>query len=167
VHPSGTKERLRGSAMVWGLVMQVRLLGPVDIETTVGTVGLGGPRAQAVVGLLAVRAGEILTADWLIDQLWGERPPPAARTTLQSYVSRLRAVGGSDTERLLPRHPRGYLLDPQAAEIDVREFRRLSARAHTSAADGQRHRVGECLERATAVAWPPVRRDRRSPSACC
>jgi hypothetical protein len=58
----GTKRRLGGSAMVWGLVMHVRLLGPVEIETAVGTVGLGGPRAQAVVGLLAVRAGEMLNA---------------------------------------------------------------------------------------------------------
>jgi hypothetical protein len=48
--------------MVWGLVMHVRLLGPAEIETAVGTVGLGGLRAQAVVGLLAVRAGEMLNA---------------------------------------------------------------------------------------------------------
>jgi DNA-binding SARP family transcriptional activator len=117
--------------------MRVRLLGPVELEVGGATVGVGGPRAQAVLAVLAVHAGEVVTADWLIDQLWGERPPRAARVSLQTYVSRLRAVVAPQTERLLPRHARGYLLDPAAAEVDARCFVRLSEQGRAAAADGR------------------------------
>lgn len=100
------------------------------------SVGVGGPRAQAVLAVLAVRAGEIVTADWLIDQLWGERPPRAARVSLQTYVSRLRGILAPATEHLLPRHPRGYYLDPAVAEVDTRRFLRLSEQGRAAAAGG-------------------------------
>ncbi len=115
--------------------MRVQLLGPVGLEIGGATIGVGGPRAQAVLAALAVHAGEVVSADWLIDQLWGERPPRAARVSLQTYVSRLRGVAGPDTERLLPRHPRGYLLDAAAADIDAHRFVRLSEQGRAAATD--------------------------------
>jgi DNA-binding SARP family transcriptional activator len=117
--------------------MRVRLLGPVELEVDQRPLAVGGPRAQAVLAILAVRAGEVLTADWLIDQVWGERPPPAARASLQAYVSRLRAGGPPHTRDLLPRHPRGYLVDPRAGEIDARRYRWLSAQSRAAAATGR------------------------------
>lgn len=116
--------------------MRVRLLGPVEIEVEGARVGVGGPRAQAVLAVLAVRAGEVVTADWLIDQLWGERPPRAARVSLQTYVSRLRGILAPATEHLLPRHPLGYSIDPAVAEVDARRFLRLSEQGRAAAAGG-------------------------------
>src|SRR4051812_13145756 len=117
--------------------MWVRLLGPVELEVDGASIGVGGPRAQAVLAVLAVRAGEVVTADWLIDQLWGERPPRAARVSLQAYVSRLRRFLPPETERLLPRHPRGFLLDAPVAEVDARRFVRLSEQGRAAGANGR------------------------------
>jgi hypothetical protein len=44
--------------------MEVRLLGPVELAVDEDRLDVGGPRAQAVLALLAVRAGEVVTADW-------------------------------------------------------------------------------------------------------
>ncbi|GAA3383890.1 AfsR/SARP family transcriptional regulator [Cryptosporangium minutisporangium] len=117
--------------------MHVRLLGPVGIETAQARLVVGGPRAQAVVAVLAVRAGEVVTADWLIDQIWGAQPPRSARGSLQAYVSRLRAAGGSSTKVLLPPHPRGYRLDPATARIDAGDFERHAAAALVAARAGR------------------------------
>jgi hypothetical protein len=47
----------------------------------------------------------------------GERPPRAARIALQSYISRLRRLVVPDSERLVPRHPRGYSLDHAVVDM--------------------------------------------------
>jgi DNA-binding SARP family transcriptional activator/tetratricopeptide (TPR) repeat protein len=88
-----------------------------------------------VLAVLAARTGEVATADWLIDQLWGERPPRTARVSLQTYVSRLRRAHPPETESLLPRHPRGYLLDDAAAAIDARQFGHRSTQARLEASE--------------------------------
>lgn len=108
--------------------MRVRLLGPVDIVVDTGRMAVGGPQAQAVLALLAVHAGEVVSADRLIDELWGGRPPRAARVTVQSHISRLRALHEPDTVRMLPRQRHGYLLDPAASEVDAHRYVELAGR---------------------------------------
>ncbi len=132
--------------------MNVRLLGPVDLEVGRGSTGVGGRRAQAVLGLLAVLAGEVVTADRIIDELWGAHPPPSARVTVQSHISRLRALREPHTIRLLPRRPGGYLLDPAAAEIDARRFTQLVERARIEVRDGHWH-AGRQILRDAARLW--------------
>src|SRR2546422_4942066 len=38
--------------------------------------------------------GKIVSVDALIDGLWGDEPTPAARSTLQTYISNLRSAVG-------------------------------------------------------------------------
>lgn len=135
--------------------MDVRLLGPVELEVGGIGFGVGGPRAQAVLALLVVRAGEVVTADWLIDQLWGEHPPRAARVALQSYVSRLRGLAVPDTERLLPRHRSGYFLDTSVTGVDAQQFIRLSEQGRDLAAGGRWREALESLRSARAL-WHGV-----------
>jgi DNA-binding SARP family transcriptional activator len=47
---------------------------------------------RAVLAILVLHAGEVVSADRLIDELWGDEPPPRAAKTVQVYVSRLRKV---------------------------------------------------------------------------
>lgn len=132
--------------------MRVRLLGPVGLEVDGAPVSVGGRQAQAVLGVLAVLAGEVVTADRVIDEIWGERPPRSARVALQSYVSRLRGLHEPATASLLPRRPRGYLLDPAAAEIDARRYCELAARCHGEVRAGHWHAAREGL-RVAAGLW--------------
>jgi WD40 repeat protein/serine/threonine protein kinase len=79
-----------------------------------------------VLAHLVLGANRVVPADRLIDALWGEEPPEAARGTLQAYVSRLRSALGSDA--IEGRAP-GYLLRADPEEVDALRFEGLLRKA--------------------------------------
>jgi predicted ATPase/DNA-binding SARP family transcriptional activator len=85
-------------------------------------VPLGRGRQRALLGLLLLRANEVVAQDVLVDALWGESPPPTALTALHGYVSRLRRL--LDDGRLQTRPP-GYALRIDPDELDLHRCRRL------------------------------------------
>jgi predicted ATPase/DNA-binding SARP family transcriptional activator len=85
---------------------------------------LGRGRRRALLGMLLLRANEVVAQDALVDALWGESPPPTALTALHGQVSRLRRLLGDD--RLQTRPP-GYLLRVDHEELDLHRFQRLLA----------------------------------------
>ena len=110
--------------------MEIRLLGAVEASADGTALPLGGPRQRAVLADLALHAGQLVAADRLIDDLWGERPPASAKHTLETYISRLRHVlnaSGAASPPLMTR-PGGYLLDAAPECVDVWQFRDLAAR---------------------------------------
>ena len=80
-------------------VLQFRILGPLEVEDETGLVALGGRQQRALLGLLLIRAGEVVSTDQLIDQLWNEDPPQAARRRLQNLVAQLRKLLGAGATR--------------------------------------------------------------------
>ena len=103
--------------------MRVRLLGPVDVTVNGAIRPVPGLRRKAVLAMLALRHGEVVSTDWLTDAVWGEAPPATALNTLQSHVSYLRGVLGSKSAILA--RPPGYVLDAGADGTDVRVAERL------------------------------------------
>jgi DNA-binding SARP family transcriptional activator len=75
--------------------MQVRLLGPVDVIVDGGSRPVRGVRRGAVLAVLALHCGEVVSTGRLVDVVWGETAPPTAVNTLQAHVSYLRRVLGS------------------------------------------------------------------------
>lgn len=115
--------------------MQVRLLGPVDVVTDGVSRSIPGLRRKAVLTVLALHAGEIVSTDRLIDIVWGERPPATELNTLQSHVSTLRrALGARST---IVSRPPGYVLELPADATDVAVAERL-IRAGRQASDPAR-----------------------------
>ena len=72
-----------------------------------------------------------MSADRLIDALWGERPPASGRTALQVRISQLRKALGPAGGQLLTRAP-GYVLELDDDQLDLRRFERLVDEAETS-----------------------------------
>jgi WD40 repeat protein/serine/threonine protein kinase len=99
-----------------------RALGPLEVSGEGGALPLGGPKQRTALAHLILNANQVVAAERLIDALWGEEPPDAARGTLQAYISRLRSVLGSSA--IEGRAP-GYLLRVEPDEIDVLRFERL------------------------------------------
>ena len=60
-------------------------------------VTVGGARQRALLAVLLLHANETLSGDRLIDELWGDHPPPTAAKTVQVYISRLRRALGDAT----------------------------------------------------------------------
>lgn len=77
--------------------MQLQVLGPVRATNGETTVALGGPRQRAVLAVLVAFANEVVSSDRLIDEVWGDEPPAAARNSLQSMVSNLRKALKADS----------------------------------------------------------------------
>ncbi|HET7237373.1 MAG TPA: BTAD domain-containing putative transcriptional regulator, partial [Actinomycetota bacterium] len=135
--------------------MRFKVLGPLRV--VVGDdppIPLGGPRQRAVLAHLLVRANDLVPADVLIDQVWGEEPPEAARGTLHSYISHLRKALGA--ERIEGRPP-GYVLHVGTDELDATRFEELIDDARL--ADGSPGRAGGLLREALALWEGPAYAD--------
>ena len=72
--------------------MEIRVLGPVELELSGRRLRLGGPKQRALLSLLALNANLTVSVDRLIEGLWGEEPPASAAKMVQLYVSQLRKL---------------------------------------------------------------------------
>jgi WD40 repeat protein/DNA-binding SARP family transcriptional activator len=123
--PGDTRLPSAGDGAYRSLV-QFQLLGPLEVSIGGQRLALGGPKQRLVLAHLLIRPNQIVSAELLIDEIWGEEPPDAARGSLQSYVSHLRKALGA--ERLEGRAP-GYVLHVAPADIDAARFESLVAQA--------------------------------------
>lgn len=132
--------------------MEYRILGPLEVVAAAKP-SLGGPKQRGVLALLMVRAGQVITADRLVEELWHGHPPRRAQVTLRSYLSRLRTTLEQAAGRpvLLTRAP-GYVLDIDPGEVDATRFERLVRDGQAAlAADRTDHAVD--LLRAAERLW--------------
>jgi DNA-binding SARP family transcriptional activator/tetratricopeptide (TPR) repeat protein len=121
--------------------MEFRILGPVEVWAGDQQLDLGGSKPRALLAVLLLHANQVVSTDHLIDALWGEAPPPTARSLVQIYVSRLRQVlhdrrDGSATAPVLATRPSGYLLRVEPGELDLGRFETLTAEARRATANG-------------------------------
>ena len=104
--------------------MEIRLLGLVEASHDGRAVPLGGAKPRALLAMLALHANAPVSADRLIEGLWGERPPATASKLVQVLVSQLRKqLAGSDAE--IVTRGRGYELRVDPDAVDALRFERL------------------------------------------
>jgi DNA-binding SARP family transcriptional activator/class 3 adenylate cyclase len=131
------------------------MLGPFEVRIGGSPpVPLGGMRQRALLALLTLHAGEVVSTDRLIDQLWGAKPPPTALHTVQVFVSRLRGVLGPAADCLVTRGP-GYVLEVDADGIDAARCERLYTSGRAAIATGDHSRAEDLLREALAL-WRGV-----------
>lgn len=104
--------------------MQVRILGPLEVAEHGRTLDLGGHKQQTLFAVLALHAREVVSRDRLIDELWGEAPPPSGPKAIQGYVHALRKVLGADA---IATRGGGYLLALDRDALDAHRHERLVA----------------------------------------
>jgi DNA-binding SARP family transcriptional activator/tetratricopeptide (TPR) repeat protein len=109
-------------------MIEVRVLGPVEVRAGGVTVS-GGDRRQAVLAMLVAARGRVVPADRLADQLWNGTPPPSATVSLQAYVSRLRRLLEPDrppraAPGVLVSEAGGYALRLPGDAVDAWDFER-------------------------------------------
>lgn len=104
--------------------MEIRLLGLVEASQDGRAVALGGAKPRALLAILALHANTPVSADRLIEGLWGERPPATAPKLVQVLVSQLRKhLAGTDAEIIT--RGRGYELRVDPDAVDALRFERL------------------------------------------
>ncbi|MEU9041671.1 MULTISPECIES: BTAD domain-containing putative transcriptional regulator [unclassified Kitasatospora] len=110
-------------------MVRIRLLGPVELRVGAdGFATLAGAQRRAILALLALGLGRVVSVDRFCEALWGEQPPASARAAVQGHVAALRKVlAGTPFE--LHTRASGYLLTGPADEVDALRFETLTTRA--------------------------------------
>jgi YVTN family beta-propeller protein len=118
---------------------------------------LGPHQQRAVLAVLVLSSGEVVTSDRLIGALWGERPPATAAKTVQVYVSRLRKTlngaqqGTAAPEGLIVTADGGYVLRADCEQVDVCVFKRLLDRGRDAFSDEQFDTAATVLRQALGL----------------
>jgi peptide/nickel transport system substrate-binding protein len=130
------------------------VLGPVEARGPAGEVRLGaGATVRVVLAILVLRAGQVVSRDALVDALWPDDPPPSARQTVESYVSRLRralreaGLEGAAIESV----GAGYRLAVDGYAVDRSEFAALVASGHDARTRGDPAAAASLLGEALAL----------------
>jgi predicted ATPase/DNA-binding SARP family transcriptional activator len=136
------------------LVTLFRVLGPLGVEYDGHAVPIGSPLQRRLLAVLLVHARTVVSADRLVDVLWGDRPPAAAMQGLWTCVARVRQAlkepTGTNAGEVLITRPPGYLLAVEPEQVDAGRFERLLADASRDAADRPRA-AGDTLDQALSL----------------
>jgi predicted ATPase/DNA-binding SARP family transcriptional activator len=135
--------------------IEFRLLGPLEIYRDGAQVDVPGAKPRALLAVLLLHVGEVVSADRLIDAVWGERPPRTAANTLQAHVAALRRVLGPDV--VLTRAP-GYELSREQSDLDIARFEDQAAAGHAALAENP-DRASRLLTQALALWRGPALAD--------
>ena len=120
-----------------------------------------GPRAEVrvpsgkqrvVLAVLLLHSNHVVSADVLIEALWGSEPPPSARAAMRNYVRRLRQVLGGAGHDLIRSAPGGYVIRVAASDLDVTRFEELERAGREAADAGDTGRAADLL-RAGLSLW--------------
>ncbi len=132
----------------------VALLGSVEVGPAGGVMApVAQPRLRVLLGLLGVTEGRVVTAEALVDGLWGEEWSPGRERNLHALVYQLRrrlaALEPGKGGGRLARAGAGYRLALGPGELDVAVFRDLARLGREAAragdAAGARELLGQAL----------------------
>ena len=138
--------------------VEFRVLGPLEVARGGEQLALGGAKQRAVLAVLLLRAGEVVPLERLIDEVWGNDPPPSAAHTVESYVSRLRQLlNGSGP--IISRRGVGYAIDLHGAQLDALAFAKLEESATLASALDEHANVVELASAALAIWRGPALAD--------
>jgi predicted ATPase len=127
--------------------MKIGLLGSLEVLDGDGGIrAVPGTRLQALLVVLALRCGDVVHDDILVDALWGAQGPARTVNALQRQVSTLRRVLGGP--HLVERRAPGYALALDRDAIDIFRFDNLAARGHEAMRDGDVAGASELLHQA-------------------
>jgi DNA-binding SARP family transcriptional activator len=133
-----------------------RILGPLEVSHEGRDVPVSGVRQRRLLADLLLHAGEVVSTDRLLEDVWEDEPPAAGATALRVRISQLR--------RTLPRGPQvvqtrapGYVLVVDAGALDVRRFEHLLADGERALAHADPGAAVRALDEALGL-WrgPPL-----------
>jgi DNA-binding SARP family transcriptional activator len=139
-----------------GAHVRYSVLGPLEVRDGERLLNLGSRKQRAVLALLLIQAGSVVSVDALIDGLWGESAPATAQGTLQAYISNLRKIlepsrAPGEPPAVLVSRPPGYVIDVAPDALDASRFEGLAARGGELLRAGRADEARAVLNEALAL----------------
>ncbi len=126
-----------------------RILGPLRVAGPAGPMRIPPGRQEVILAALLLEANRVVSTDYLVDLIWDEQPPDTARIQVQICVSRLRkALADAAVEAAIVTRPPGYLVQTEAAALDLAVFNAQVARSRALVKEG---RVADAAEQLRGV----------------
>ena len=141
-----------GTLSLSSVGLEINILGPLEAQSSSGPVRFGSAKERALLVLLAVEVGQVVSNDRLLEDLWEGAPPGSELGALRVLVSRLRktlARQGSSPDAILTR-PMGYLMSTEVS-VDARVFTDLAASGHRRLTAGEPELASRILGEALAL----------------
>jgi predicted ATPase/DNA-binding SARP family transcriptional activator len=139
-------------------VVTVGILGSLRVEIDGVDVSPQAPKSRSLVALLAVHAGNVVSSDRLIDELWPELEVDRARRVLWVRIAELRAsLRRAGAEEVVVSAAPGYCLDIAPEAVDSGRFAALVRHAAAHRAGDDHVAAARVLREALAI-WrgPPL-----------
>ncbi len=139
--------------------MRYRILGPLEVRPGPDWQPVRAGKNRALLAALLLHCGQIVSADRLIAEMWGDDPPESAAKAISVHVFRLRQLlADPDGAQLTTRAP-GYLLRCGPGELDARVFEARAADGRRLLAAGRAAEAAGELARALSLWRGPALAD--------
>src|ERR1700757_3948201 len=129
---------------------ELGFLGPLQVRQGGAPVAVAGAKPRAVLTMLGLHGGSVVSADTLVELLWGEDPPRTAAKALQTHISSLRRALGD-----------GFVLTAGAgwtlaeSDVDASRYKSAARLGRDAAAAGDISQAVARFEEALAL-WRGV-----------
>jgi DNA-binding SARP family transcriptional activator/tetratricopeptide (TPR) repeat protein len=115
--------------------VRFRILGPLEVWTDEGWSGIGAPKWRALLAMLLLHPGQVVSTERLIAGLWGDEPPDRAANLVSVYILRLRRLMGDPQGRMLVTRAPGYQLRLEPGDLDAAVFEAAVRQGRQALAD--------------------------------
>ena len=131
--------------------MRFRMLGPLEVRSGDDWASIRAGKWRSLLACLLLKPGQIVPTETLIDELWGDNPPPTATNLVSIYVLRLRrAIDDAEGRVLVHRKP-GYQLKIVDGDTDLHQFEALVADGRDALATGDAESAAALLAEAEGL----------------
>jgi DNA-binding SARP family transcriptional activator len=126
--------------------VELGVLGPLQVWQDGAPVTIPGAKPRAVLSMLGLHNASVVSADTLIQLLWGENPPRTAAKALQTHISALRRALG---DGVVATEGAGWAL--KGCEVDAARYRAAAKTARDAAATGDTSQAAARFEEALTL----------------
>ncbi|MFE5896454.1 BTAD domain-containing putative transcriptional regulator [Streptomyces sp. NPDC056488] len=111
------------------------ILGSIEVRRDGAPIDVGHAMQRRVLAALLVDTHQVVSADALVDRIWGDTEPANGRRKLYGYLSRLRHALAVDGTAITREQGGGYRLAIEPSAVDAHRFRGLSDQARKAGGD--------------------------------
>lgn len=138
--------------------MRYEILGTLRVVDEDDVLTISARKMEILLATLLIRAGQVVSLDQLVTEIWNHNPPRRATDALYVYICQLRKLlsrTGRAESAIITRAP-GYVLCPRTDELDFQVFQQLVNQGRDSARADRHEEAAASFGAALGLCRGPV-----------